>query len=62
MPQIEVMKTTDNHKLFEQTSKEQKEEISISHNINPALMGVRIAGSLGASEEIEFSAKQFEKE
>ena len=61
MPQIEVMKTTDNHKLFEQTSKEQKEEISISHNINPALMGVRIAGSLGASEEIEFSAKQFEK-
>lgn len=61
MPEVEIMKTTDNHKLFEQTSKEQKEEISISHNINPALMGVRIAGSLGASEEIEFSAKQFEK-
>lgn len=60
-PDIEVVKTTDNHKLFEQTSKEQKEEIAISHGINPALMGVRIAGALGASEEIEFSAKQFEK-
>lgn len=60
-PDVEVVKTTDNHKLFEQTSKEQKEEIAISHNINPALMGVRIAGSLGANEEIEFSAKQFEK-
>jgi hypothetical protein len=60
-PDIEVVKTTDNHKLFEQTSREQKEEIAISHGINPALMGVRIAGALGQSEEIEFSAKQFEK-
>jgi hypothetical protein len=60
-PEIEVVKTTDNHRLFEQTSKEYKEEVAISHNINPALMGVRVAGSLGANEEIEFSAKQFEK-
>lgn len=60
-PDIEVIKTTDNHKLFEQTSREYKEEVAISHNLNPALMGVRIAGALGASEEIEFSAKQFEK-
>lgn len=60
-PDIEVVKTSDNHKLFEQTSREQKEEIAISHGINPALMGVRIAGALGASEEIEFSARQFEK-
>lgn len=61
MPTLEVVKTTDNHKIFEQTSREQKEEIAISHNINPALMGVRIAGALGQSEEIEFSANQFEK-
>ena len=61
LPELEVVKTTDNHKLFEQTSKEQKEEIAISHGINPALMGVRIAGSLGQSEEIEFSARQFER-
>jgi len=60
-PDIRVLETSDNHKLFEQTSKEQKEEIAISHNINPALMGVRVAGSLGASDEIEFSAMQFEK-
>ena len=61
MPEIDVINTTDNHALFEQTSKEQKEEIAISHGINPALMGVRIAGSLGQSEEIEFSAKQFKR-
>jgi len=61
MPEVKVLETSDNHQLFEQTSKEQKEEIAISHNINPALMGVRVAGSLGATEEIEFSAKQFEK-
>jgi len=60
-PDIRVLETSDNHKLFEQTSKEQKEEIAISHNINPALMGVRVAGSLGASDEIEFSSIQFEK-
>ena len=61
LPEIDVVNTTDNHALFEQTSKEQKEEIAISHSINPALMGVRIAGSLGQSEEIEFSAKQFKR-
>ena len=61
MPEIDILQTTDNHQLFEQTSKEYKEEVAISHNINPALMGIRVAGSLGANEEIEFSAKQFEK-
>jgi hypothetical protein len=60
-PDIDIVKTTDNHKLFEQTSREYKEEVAISHNLNPALMGVKIAGSLGQSDEIEFSAKQFEK-
>lgn len=61
LPKVDIATTTDNHALFEQTSKEYKEEVAISHNINPALMGVRIAGSLGQSEEIEFSAEQFKK-
>jgi hypothetical protein len=61
LPDVEVVSTTDNHALFEQTSKEYKEEVAISHNLNPALMGVRVAGSLGATEEIEFSAEQFKK-
>ena len=60
-PDVDIVNTTDNHALFEQTSKEYKEEVAISHNINPALMGVRVAGSLGATEEIEFSAEQFKK-
>ena len=61
LPEVDIVSTTDNHALFEQTSKEYKEEVAISHNLNPALMGVRIAGSLGATEEIEFSAEQFKK-
>jgi hypothetical protein len=60
-PDVDIVNTTDNHALFEQTSKEYKEEVAISHNFNPALMGVRVAGSLGATEEIEFSAEQFKK-
>jgi hypothetical protein len=60
-PDVDIVNTTDNHALFEQTSREYKEEVAISHNINPALMGVRVAGSLGATEEIEFSAEQFKK-
>lgn len=60
-PETEIVNTTDNHALFEQTSKEYKEEVAISHGINPALMGVRVSGSLGATEEIEFSAEQFKK-
>jgi hypothetical protein len=61
LPEVDIVSTTDNHALFEQTSKEYKEEVAISHNLNPALMGVRISGSLGATEEIEFSAEQFKK-
>lgn len=61
LPEVDIVQTTDNHALFEQTSKEYKEEVAISHNLNPALMGVRVSGSLGASEEIEFSAEQFKK-
>lgn len=61
LPEIEVMKTSDNHQLFEQTSKEQKTEIAMSHNINPVLMGVSIPGSLGQNENIDFAADQFEK-
>ena len=61
LPEIDIANTTDNHALFEQTSSEYKEETAISHNLNPALMGVRIQGSLGQSEEIEFSAEQFKK-
>lgn len=61
MPEMDVVATSSNHDLFEQTSKEYKEEVAISHGINPALMGIRVAGSLGATEEIEFSAEQFKK-
>lgn len=61
MPEIDVVNTTDNHALFEQTSKEYKEEVAISHGIDPALMGVRVSGSLGAQDEKEFSAEQFKK-
>lgn len=61
LPEVDVVQTSDNHQLFEQTSKEQKSEIAISHNIDPVLMGVSIPGSLGQNEQIKFAAEQFEK-
>jgi hypothetical protein len=61
LPEVDVVSTTDNHALFEQTSKEYKEEVAISHNLDPALMGVRVAGSLGNQDEKEFAAEQFKK-
>jgi hypothetical protein len=61
LPEVDIVSTTDNHALFEQTSKEYKEEVSISHGIDPSLMGVRVSGSLGNQDEKEFSAEQFKK-
>lgn len=59
LPEITTLDTTENHQLFEQTSKEYKEEVCISHNINPSLMGVKVAGQLGQMQEIETSANIF---
>ena len=47
--------------FVEWTSKELKENIAIGHMINPSIMGVKTAGQLGNTTEIQDSYSIFEK-
>jgi capsid portal protein len=60
-PEIVSIASNTNDKIFEGTEKALKENISIGHKINPAIMGVKVSGSLGATTEINDSYKIFEK-
>jgi hypothetical protein len=61
VPEIVNIPTNDNSKIFDSTSKELKENISIAHKINPAIMGIKTGGQLGATTEIQDSYTIFEK-
>jgi len=60
-PQVTPISANNNDKLFEGTAKELKENISIAHKINPAIMGIKVAGSLGNAQELAMSYAIFEK-
>lgn len=60
-PEIVSIASNSNDKIFEGTEKALKENICIGHKINPAIMGVKVSGSLGATTEIKDSYKIFEK-
>ena len=60
-PEITSIPTNDNSGIFDSTSKELKENISIAHKINPAIMGIKTGGQLGATTEIQDSYTIFEK-
>lgn len=61
VPEVVSIPTNDNDKIFDSTSKELKENIAISHKINPSIMGIKTAGSLGNTTEIQDSYTIFEK-
>jgi len=61
VPTAEAMTTNQNDNLFLNTSKEIKDNICFAHEINPSIMGVKVAGSLGNAQELEMSYKIFEK-
>ena len=61
VPEIVNIPTNDNSKIFDSTSKELKENIAIAHKINPAIMGIKTGGQLGATTEIQDSYVIFEK-
>lgn len=61
LPQMVQVTSSGNDKLFFQTSKEIKDNISFAHMINPSIMGVKYAGSLGNSEELKTSYALLEK-
>lgn len=61
LPEIDVVNAPENASLFKQAGEEEKDNISIAHGINPALMGVQVAGKLGSSNELPFMASQFKR-
>jgi len=60
-PSIESISSNNNDKMFTDTSKEIKENICISHKINPSIMGIKVSGQLGNTTEIKDSYVIFEK-
>lgn len=60
-PELVSIASNANDKIFEGTEKAIKENVSIGHKLNPAIMGVKVGGQLGATTEIQDSYKIFEK-
>jgi len=46
---------------FAETAREIKDQICFAHGINPSIMGIKVAGSLGATTELQDSYAIFEK-
>jgi hypothetical protein len=61
VPTFQSVDTNANDKVFEGTMKELKESIAIAHGLNPAVMGVKTGGQLGATTEIKDSYTIYEK-
>ena len=60
-PEIETIATTQNDKLYKQVSQEIKDNIAISHQMNPSLAGVVTAGKLSNDSETKTYYQLFEK-
>lgn len=61
LPEIDFPETNNNDKLFNQTSKDMNENICYSFMINPSIMGLKVAGSLGNAQELQMSYAIWEK-
>lgn len=60
-PELTSLPSNTNDKMFETTSKELKENISIALGINPSIIGIKVGGQLGNTTEIKDSYAIFEK-
>jgi len=61
LPKIEALPTNANDKLFHEASALNTEQICFAHTIDPILLGVRTAGSLGNGSDIKQAYVIFEK-
>jgi menaquinone-dependent protoporphyrinogen IX oxidase len=61
VPEYTPLSVSNNGDIFNPTTKLINEQIAIGHNMDPIILGVRIAGSLGQSSEQPFAYKKFEK-
>jgi hypothetical protein len=60
-PELISVSTNQNDKLFDSTIENIFNKICFAHGINPSIMGIKVAGSLGNSEELQMSYSIFEK-
>jgi hypothetical protein len=60
-PEVVPIPTNQNDKLFDSTIENVLNKICFSHGINPSIMGIKVAGSLGNAQELEASYSIFEK-
>lgn len=61
VPEVTPIATNQNDKLFDSTKDSIMNKICIAHLINPSIMGIKVAGSLGNAQELEMSYGIFEK-
>jgi hypothetical protein len=60
MPDIVTAPSSQNDKLFMQTSKDLRDSICFSHEVNPSIIGIKVAGSLGNAQELTASWSLFD--
>lgn len=60
-PEVVQVSANGNDKLFTETSKSIQDNISFAHKMNPSIMGIKVAGSLGNAQELEMSYAIWEK-
>lgn len=61
LPELVNVPTSDNDKMFKESSELNTEQICFAHTIDPILMGVRTTGSLGGGADIKQAYVIFEK-
>lgn len=61
VPELSTIDFAENDKMFETISKEIKDQLCFAWSINPSIMGIKVAGSLGNAEELQMSYAIFEK-
>lgn len=61
VPELDSINFSENDKMFETISKEIKDQLCFAWSINPSIMGIKVAGSLGNAEELQMSYAIFEK-
>jgi hypothetical protein len=60
-PEVTSIPTNQNDKLFDSTIENILNKICFAHGINPSIMGIKVAGGMGNSEELQMSYSIFEK-
>lgn len=59
LPIVEQLSANQNDKLFKELRESSIDDICMSHNINPILIGVKTPGALGANQEAELAYQIF---